>query len=398
MKKLIPFYFLCLFLVTCEKPADLEILKFYGDAYEDIGYSIVKGDNGYFIAGQFTRLTRVDNSIRSSVKKLALIETGSNGNEIRKDTTKSNLPSSGTKVITIGDGSSVVAGYITQNSRQHIYVVKFAPRGEGYTEKIFDLPGNVYSNDILKTPAGYLVLATTDAERGSSDDTGNQKGKKDILLLSLNNNLEVLRSIAFGFSGNDEGVAIKPDRMGGYVIVGTTDRYSDKTGTDIFIISVNEDISNISARSGRFIELASDQAASDFEVTSDGYFIVGNTIRNGVRKGFACRITGSIGGAAEHHVIDFPGLEDEPFTINAVCSYKSNSFLMAGQSGPASSGSMLIFATDMLGNPVEGRRRVAGGTGNQVAYDVLSDGDDIVAVGKNSYENNSMITLLKFRF
>ncbi len=385
-------------LLSCEKSDYSELLKFYGDAYEDIGYSIARSDNGYLIAGQFTRITRVDNSIKSSVKKLVLIETGFNGNEIRKDTTNSNLASCGIKVITLGDGSAVIAGNIIESSRQHICLVKFAPGGEGYIDKILDFPGNVHADDIIKTPGGYLVLATTDAERGSSDDTGNPQGKKDILLLSLNENLEVLSSITYGFTGNDEAIAIKADRFGGYIVVGTTDRYMARTGTDILIISVNEDISNVSAKSGRVIELDNDQSASDLEVTDDGYFIAGNTSMGGMSKGFACKITGTIWGTEEHRIIEFPGLEDEPFTVNAICSYKTNSFLMAGQSGPATSGSMLIFATDMLGNPVDGRRRIAGGTGNQVAYDVITDGEDIVAIGKNSYENNSMITLLKFRF
>ena len=72
---------------------------------------------------------------------------------------------------------------------------------------------------------------------------------------------------------------------------------------------------------------------------------------------------------------------------------------MAGQAGTGSSAKMLIFVTDSDGNLVEGKQMIAGGTGAQVAYDVISDGDDnIIAVGKNSYETNSMISLLKFRF
>jgi hypothetical protein len=59
---------------------------------------------------------------------------------------------------------------------------------------------------------------------------------------------------------------------------------------------------------------------------------------------------------------------------------------------------MLVFAMDANGNFIEGMKKIPEGTGVQVAYDVLSDGEDIVAVGKNTYENNSMITLLKFRF
>jgi hypothetical protein len=79
--------------------------------------------------------------------------------------------------------------------------------------------------------------------------------------------------------------------------------------------------------------------------------------------------------------------------------YKTNSYVIAGQAGTGTSAKMLLFVLDANGNQVEGKEKLFGGTGAQVAYDVISDdNDNIIAVGKNSYENNSMISLLKFRF
>jgi hypothetical protein len=60
---------------------------------------------------------------------------------------------------------------------------------------------------------------------------------------------------------------------------------------------------------------------------------------------------------------------------------------------------MLFFSIDADGNLINGKEKTIGGTGAQIPYDILSDSDDnIIAVGKNSIEKNSMITLLKFRF
>jgi hypothetical protein len=43
--------------------------------------------------------------------------------------------------------------------------------------------------------------------------------------------------------------------------------------------------------------------------------------------------------------------------------------------------------------------RILGSNGVQIAYDVLSETNgDIVAVGKNSFEKNSLISLFKFSF
>lgn len=383
-----------LILLSCEKAIDSEILKFYGDAYEDIGYSVARTESGYLLAGQFTRISRADGRIVRYVKKLAVVETGQNGLELRKDTASGNIESCASRIISLEDGSSVAAGYAVDatSGQKDIYVVKFAPQGEGFTEKIFKIEGNQYANDIVKTQGGYIILGTSDAE-DSSLETGNAKGKKNIFLLSLNDNLEVITSRQWGFKGNDEAVAMKAD-ANGYVIVGTTDLYESSTGTDVFILPLNENLENLNPQGARYFQIPGQQSAADMEVTDDGYLIAGNAMVNGSSAGYIWKISGGILGNAEHHEIVF----EKTFTVNALCSYKKNSFLIAGQYGLPESGSMLIFETDMLGYPVEGSRKIAGGTGNQVAYDVLADGDDIIAVGKNSYDNNSMITFLKFRF
>jgi hypothetical protein len=384
---------LFLFLISCEKTSDNEILRFYGDAYENIGYSLAKSTNGYLIAGQYTRIKRAGDVITGSLKKMAIFETDLNGNQLRIDTVALQLPSCGNKVKSLSDGSAVVAGYaIDPVSQQDIFIVKFATGGEGRTEKVIKIGGNQTANDIIKTNEGFLVLGTTDAERGASGDQGNVKGKKDLFFLRLTENLDIIDSVKCGFTGNDEGLAMRAVG-GGYVVVGTTDRYSATTGTDVFLLSVNADVSTTNFR---FIQETGNQTAADFEIVSDGYLIAGNTVSSsGDSKGHAWKITGDILGTVSGHEIT---IGSEPFSISSLCTYKTNSFLMAGQYGPVSSGSLLIFATDMFGYPVEGRTKIAGGTGNQAVSDVLSDGEDIIAVGRNSYENNSMITLLKFRF
>lgn len=385
---------LALCLSSCEKFSDTEVLKFYGDAYEDIGYSVTKTGNGYAVAGQHQKLTRSVDDIRGSLKKLAVIITDNEGNEIRKDTSSLKMASCGNKIITLSDGSLAVAGYVMNDSNvtnpQDIYIVIFAPDGEGYTEKVFPMQGTQYATDIIRTTDGYLVMGVTDVERGVGD-SGNARGKKDIIFLGLDDGLNLVSSLAHGYTGNDEGVAIKTGRPGEFVLVGTTDLYRTTTGTDVLIATVNM---NTTAVSSKIIQSPGDQRAADFEVTPEGYLIAGNTTSGGINHGFAYKIAGNILGTVDTYEMSF----ESEFTINAICNYKTNSFLMAGQYGSATSGSMLIFATDMLGKPVEGWRKIAGGNGNQVAFDIMVDGEDIIAVGKNSYENNSMITLLKFRF
>lgn len=403
---------LVLLLWSCEKSINPEILRFYGDAYEDIGYSIDKTANGYLIAGQYTEITRdsAGTRIMASEKKMAIIRTDLNGIQTGKDTYGKNLTSSAAKIIAFEDGTAVAVGYAAGagTQKKDIYIVRLAANGEGYTEKIIPMKGNQYATDIIRVQKkvndlfvndGFLVLGSTDVKRGSTDYTGNAEGQKDILLLRLKENLDTVRTTPAGYIGNDEGIELKPEPNGGYIVVGTTDRSdkpaSEQGGRNIFIMKANQDIS---ATDIRIIGGAESESVAGFEVVDEGYLIAGTIGAEGsLQYGYIWNVPKDIFASVSEHRIILDS-SSKSFSINAICKYKSNSFLMAGQYGPSSSGSMLIFAADAGGNLIEGKVKIAGGTGNQVAYDVISDGDDIIAAGKNSYENNSMITLLKFRF
>jgi hypothetical protein len=397
-------------LLSCTKTPETNdvILKYYGDAYEDIGYSVVKAGDGYAIAGQLTQITRENgNYITGSAKRFGVIRTSSDGNMIgEKIILGDSITAVATKVIALDDGSLVCTGYVNSTAtQQDIIVVKIDASGNVSGQNIFHSSGNQYGIDIIKTQEGYLILGSTDIRREPvTDYTGNAAGKKDVLLIRINNNLEPIGlPVATGFLGNDEGVALKEDISGGYIIAGTTDRSdcpkAEQDGNNVFLLRVNSDISTTQFR---ILGGVKDEYAADIEVLADGYFVAG-TLGNdgGVQSGYVWKLSENINDApVSEHAIDIePSMTSKSaFSLKAICRYKTNSFLMAGQYGSGSLARMLIFATDADGNFVEGKLKVEGGTGTQVAYDVISDGEDIISVGKNSYENNSMISLLKFRF
>jgi hypothetical protein len=395
--------FLFVLLVACEKSNDQPdtLLKFYGDAYEDIGYSIAKVDDGYIITGQFTEITRSEaNYIDKSRSKMTIIKAGSDGNTIWKKSFGDNFPAIGKKVLTLADGSVICTGYVidTITQKRDLFVVKLSADGSGSEQKIFyKYNSNQYGNDIIETPEGFMILGTTDvAKPASTDFSGNISGNKDILILRIDNSLNKLGEISHGFPGNDEGLALKADRNGGYIVVGTTDRSEpEQELNNIFLLRVNADGS---ATYPSIIGGAEDEYAADIEVLNDGYLIAGTVGSEGAdQNGYIWKIPNNIYDAptSKHEIV----IENTSFSINAISRYKTNSFVMAGKTGSGSSAKMLIFATDADGYMVENKVMVAGSTGAQVAYDVISEADgNIVAVGKSSYENNSMISLLKFKF
>jgi hypothetical protein len=397
--------FLFLFL-SCEKNQDEHnsILKFYGSQYEDIGYSVALADNGYVISGQLTELVHYSDVDRE-VKKLGIIKTGSDGNQIWKMSFGGRLAGTGLKVIINDDASVVATGYVTDSVtlEKDIIVVKVNSDGTGVLEKIYKATGNQSGSDIIKTPEGFLVMGTTDVLRESlNDSTGNKEGKTDILLLRINNNLEqIVAPGVFGFPGNDAGAAIKKDINGGYIIVGTTDRSEPgQSGNNILLLKINADGST---KQSNIIGGTDDEYAADIEVLNDGYIIAVTVGAEGEDQWiYVSKISKNIFDVPPVPVklpLQSTSSSIKSFSVKAISPYRSNSFVMTGQAGTGSSAKMLIFVTDPFGTLVTNKVLIAGSTGIQVGYDVVSEAtDDIIAVGKNSYEKNTMISLLKFRF
>jgi hypothetical protein len=406
---------LVILLASCQKSQDNNsILKFYGDASEDIGYSVAKADNGYVIGGQFTKVARTNGNIiddKNSIKKLEIIKVGNDGNTIWKNSYGDRQPAVGSKILTLDDGSIICTGYVidTLNLTKDIFVVWTNADGTSSIQNIFKSDGNQYGVDIIKTDEGFLILGTTDVERvGATDSTGNAAGKNDILLLRIKDNLEQISTpVSIGFPGNDEGVAIKTDINGGYIIAGTTDRsWPGQAQNNIFLLRIT---SELVSNGFTIIGGTPDEYAGDIEVLNDGYLVAGTIGSAGTdQKGHVWKMSATIFDApitsnapiSSHDIVlDQSSSTQSSFSINAISRYKTNSFVMAGQTGTGTSARMLIFVTDADGNIVEGKKLITGGTGIQAAYDVISDTDgSIIAVGKNNYEDNTMISLLKFRF
>jgi hypothetical protein len=401
MKQKLIYILILVFFTACERSGDVEkILRYYGDAKEDIGYSIAIADDGYFICGQLTQVTRpTGRMIQSTSKKVGIIKTDFDGMVLWKGYYGGRLQGYGSKIIVLDDGSAVCAGQVTDTVtfQSDIFVVKVNSGGSGAVEKTYKITGNQTSADILKTGEGFIILGTTDVERAPvTDSSGNKMGKKDILLMRINENLEQidLPSVA-GFPNDDYGVSIKNDIEGGYIIAGTSDK--PELGLDknnMFLLRANSDAS---FGQQSFIGTTDDEYAEDFEVLNDGYLLAGTIGEDGEDQAILIsRIPKDINSAPlftrkiEH--------EEGSWSVKAISRYRNNSFVLAGKAGSASSAKILIFVIDPEGNPVMDKEKITGSPG-QIAYDVISDSEgNVIAIGKNSYPASSLISLLKFRF
>jgi hypothetical protein len=400
MKQKLIFILVLVFFTACERTGDVEkILRYYGDAKEDIGYSIAIADDGYFICGQLTRITRSpERMILSTSKKVGIIKTDFDGIVLWKGYFGGKLQGYGSKIIVLDDGSAVCAGQVTDSVtlKSDIFVVKVNSDGSGPVEQRYDTTGNQTSTDILKTNEGFIILGTTDVERPPvTDSSGNKLGKKDILLMRVNNNLrQIARPSVTGFPNDDYGVSIKNDIDGGFIIAGTSDK--PELGLDknnMFLLKAN-----IDASFGRqaFFGTSDDEYAADFEVLGDGYLLAGTIGKDGEDQSvYISKIPKDINTAP---VFTRKIEHEESWSVKALSRYRTNSFVLAGKAGSASSAKTLIFVIDPEGNPVTDKEKITGSPG-QVALDVISDSEGyVIAIGKNSFQTSSLISLLKFRF
>jgi hypothetical protein len=412
MKPLLRIIIICLLLFTsCEKVTDQDyLLKYYGASYEDIGYSVTIVKDGYVIAGQLEDVHRNnDGYITSRNKNMGIIKTGWDGNEIWKVSIGGKNNDLGSKIYQNSDGSLVCVGTFTDtvfaaSSQTDVFVAKISQQGTIEWQRTYGKKyGNQTGIDIIKTPDGYMVLGSTDVEAPSgSSSSGNIAGKTDILLLKIKENGDSTESFQYGFPGNDLGKVIKADQGDNYIVFATTDQSDPgQDKNNMLLVKIN---SVGYSTQKLFLGGTDDEYAGDMEVLSEGYLLAGNIGKNGESQKIQVI-------KLKNNIFDSPYFSkfitiadplDPAIASCGVCSislYNTGSYVLAGYSGIGSSANMMVFEMDGDGNPVAGHEVIKGSTGTQVAYDVAA-GDDgyIIAVGKNSYDINSMITLLKFRF
>jgi hypothetical protein len=387
----------------CEKDTRREVvLKLFGDAYDDIAYSLALSEGDVVLAGLRTVLTRRDgNYIEASESRMGIIKASSSGMLEWETTAGVGESNQASKVIVLPGGEVVAAGVTTIGTgtaaQTDIYVVKLSAAGSVLWETVKGGPGNQQATDITLTPSGgFMVAGITDAYRSESGGFGeNLAGMKDFFLIELSSNGDSLTSYAFGYSGNELCTTIKPDVNGGYILYGTTDNKSEP-GLDknsLLLIRLNGDAS---IREAALIGDLTDQYAADIEVLTDGYLLAA-----------------TVGKEDESTMIQIIGLNSDiqapakfsrkfdingqPSAVNAI-SGRDGVFYIGGSLGIASSSDNLILTVDNNGNQL-GDPFLSGGTGAQAINDlIVADDGFLYAVGKTGYENNTMMCLLKFRF
>lgn len=401
-------FILVMLLQACEKNTERPYnLRLYGDAYEDIGYSVLTVSDGYVIAGQLTLIKRKDGSyIESSDKNMGIIKVNWNGDLVWKVSAGGKYDDLGSKIYQLTDGSLICVGTMTDTTHatpgtKDIYIVKLSPAGSVVWEKAFGGSGNQTGSDVIKSAEGFMILGTTDVSREPlSDSTGNKAGFSDFYFLRISDNGDSIDSKAWGYPENEIPKVIKADPAGNYIVFGTTDMINADKGqlkSNMILLKLNTD-GNISG-GVKIIGGAADEYAADMEVLDDGYLITGTTGKDGESQQiYVSRLRQNI-FADPFYTKSILVSGQTSCKVNSVSVYGTDSFVLAGYTG-ITSPKMLVFEMDADGNEVEGHKIINGSAGTEVVANDVITGDDgyIIAVGRNTYDVNSMIAFLKFRF
>ena len=407
MKRLLILILVLAGLTACEKTTeDNTILRLYGDAREDIGYSVVETNGGYVIAGLVTDLQRAGQYIDFEAvnRNMGIVKLDWSGNQIWKLSVGGDMSDEGSSLIVLDDGSFICTGMtsdttLTGSSNADILIAKISADGELLWEKKIGGGGNQKGSDIVQSSdGGFVIVGYTDSYRAQVGNfSENAAGRKDIFIAKTNSDGVTQWTASYGFGGDDFGVKVKKESSGNYIILGTTDNSEPgQAKNNMILIKINSLGSVISSK---IIGDLEDENAADIEVVSDGYYIAG-TVVTGVddQEIEITRLSSNIFGTpifTSRFKKDSEGTTSSK--VNAITVTDGTCYI-AGQAGPDLTANMLIMKIDE--NGVEsGTAEIVGGAGLQTVYDLIVDSEsNIIAIGKSSNKNNSMISFLKFRF
>ncbi len=421
MKRLIYLFTGLLIIVSsCEKPVDRgefgnPLLRFYGDAKDDIGYSIAETTGGYIICGKLTVIERGINEAGSTVivdedPQFGLIKTRRDGIQEWVYYAGGEGFDEGKKVIALPDGSFICAGTATittgNTTHRDILVTKISSSGQMIWEEYYgdeqNQTGDYFDQecyDLIRSYSGtgYLIVGS------DNDDTrGNDPGKRNMYLLSVNSDGGYIDSYSPGFGGDEYARSVSITPTGNFFAVGTTDESTTDTPgqSGLNIMTIVGSFTNLNQSDIKVYGGSEDEYLTDIVPSNTGNAIVG-TREFGLDSKEGLFVDMEVYGTILPTTLEFSDfdLESNVLEILSITRLPEGGYMAAGNTGGTErSGDMFFMFLDDQGNNVSSPETFkTGGTGLQSVNEAIIDSEGkVVAVGVNKYENNSLITLLKF--
>lgn len=376
---------LALLASSCtEEVADLQkdaFIKFYGSYLNDVGRDVLSmGTSGYAVTGTI---------VPDSVARMVLILTDEAGNQ------KEGSPfvyggeyqTGGEALLLLGDGF-LIGGTLTDTTADDeietdIYLVRTNESGDTIWTRRFGGDENDVLNHVVQRHSGGFVIA---GKKTTDED-------ENLWILMVDESGHLIYDLEGSDLDDDDEANFIYRTADGYICACT---YDDGTmeGTDIYLISLDENCNVLDARS---FGDEDDNFARAIVQVGEGYFVMGYT-------------ESTVTGFDEIRLFRF-SLENGEITASGQsATIWANGADIRGEDCILNSeGNIAVFGTttvnenrDMYLVVLDGEGafiddpREYGELGNQSGYaiDVAPDGG-LILVGSSTLEGNSLISLMK---
>ncbi len=377
-------------LFSCEREISPEqsgkFIKFYGTYLMDEAKDVeALSDGGYAICGT--------SSLPGQGEQMVLIVTDEFGN------VKAGFPkyyseeglNSGANALVVkrgGQGGFLLGGYVerpvdgTTDFQTDMFVVRTSSSGEEIWQRSYgSSEDEVVLHATERISSGFMLAGYQVTD-----------GKSDILIMSVEeegDSIPLTLNYNNPFADNSAANFIL-NTGDGYLCVCTYDKIDD-TGTDMLILNLDDDLSyNVKNLTGEIDEIG----RCIIEDGPDRYLVLGDRIISGRNEMVV-------------HLIETKGLLVTKSLLLATIS-EQGSDLLAKRFVKTAADSYAIIGTRLTDGDQEiflqflsseysvAERILYGSTGNQSGADIdLSDDGGFILLGTNSFEDNSMISLIK---
>jgi hypothetical protein len=244
-------------LIKTDANGNLQWSKTYGEAGDDVAYSVQRtADGGYILAGYTSSFGAGDNDV-------FLVKTDAFGNIQWAKTYGGTSWDWASSVQQTSDGGYIVAGGTTSfGAGGDILLIKTDANGNVQWAKTYGETGYDFAHSVQQTSDGGYIVAGGTYSFGA--------GWIDLFLIKTDANGDVQWVKTYGEAGDDVAYSVQLTADGGYILAGTTSSFGAGWG-DIFLIKTNASGNLQWAKTYGGIN---GEIAYSVQQTSDGGYIV----------------------------------------------------------------------------------------------------------------------------
>lgn len=373
---------LLVFLFSCT-PGELSdaqkesFIKFYGSYQFDVGRDVLvlPDDAGYALTGTATKI--------DSVQRMVLIITDIFGNYSGDAHFFGGDIASAGNALAATDNGFILAGSVSDtlangNVQKDAFIVKTDREGEEVWSRAYGSSLNEELFDILPvTGGGYLAAGYK-----------YQGGQKDLWVFLTDDNGNLLYQLTGENQTSDDEAVSLLEVPGGFLCACT---YDDGllNGLDMVVLLLNSSCITLDTKA---FGTAADDVARYLVKTDDGYYLLGYTENTSTETQIYSfdLINGTISDGVKFATISTTGIDltGEKMVITA-----GGSLAVTGTITNAENKDIFL---QLYPEGSDAIRLYFGETGNQTGNGIAATPDGgVIITGGNSYEGNSMITLVK---